>query len=180
MKILKVVGFLTIYWASHAYANQTPDIYLNQSLGFNIKGFNYQQSDFPCEIDKTLVLTLISQSKKEGIRMEPTASPDKISNGVIPVLAIDIEELVLNEKFRFGSNAKSNLPRVGVTAAIIKGEKGKDTITAKHTCAIASLNKFTPSSNILDMGTTTTVCKATQKCLRELSKDIVQWVEQAK
>lgn len=180
MKFLKVIGLLTVCWATHVCADQKPDIYLNQNLGFNIKGFSYQQSDFPCEIDKTLVLSLISQSKKEGIRMEPTGSPDKIFNGVIPVLAIDIEELVLNEKFRFGSKAKSNLPRVGVTAAIIKGENGKDTVTAKHTCAIATLKEFTPSSNILDMGTTTTVCKATQKCLRELSKDVVQWVEQTK
>lgn len=161
-------------------ANQTPEIYLNQNLGFNIPGFNYQQSEYPCEMDKVLVINLAERSKKEGIDMQPTGDPDKILNGTIPVLAIDVEELVLSKNFRFGSKSKSNLPRVKVTAALIKGQDGKDTVTAKHSCAIATLNEFTPSSDILDMGTTATVCKATQKCLRELSKDIVQWVEQVK
>ncbi len=166
--------------ALQAQANQSPEMYLNQNLGFNIPGFNYQQSDYPCELDKVLVLSLIERSKKEGIDMQPTGDPDKILNGKLPVLAIDVEELVLNKDFRFGSKSKSNLPRVKVTTALIKGQDGKDTVTAKHSCTIATLNEFTPSSDILDMGTTATVCKATQKCLRELSKDIVQWVEQVK
>lgn len=179
MKLLQLTGFLAICFASlNIQADQTPDIYLNQNLGFNIKGFNYQQADYPCEIDKTLVLNLIEGSKKKGVYMEPVGTADKIFNGKIPVLAIDVEELVLSKEFRFGSKASSNLPRVGVTAALIKSKD--NIVTAKHTCAIATLNEFTPSSNVLDMSNGTTVCKATQKCLRELSKDIVQWVEQVK
>lgn len=181
MKLNKLSGLLLMCFAIfETQADQTPDIYLNQNLGFNIPGFNYQQSEFPCDMDKVLVLNLVERSKKEGIDMQPTGDPDKILNGKLPVLAIDIEELVLNKDFRFGSKSKSNLPRVKVTAAVIKGQDGKDTVTAKHSCAIATLNEFTPSSDVLDMGTTATVCKATQKCLRELSKDIVQWVEQVK
>jgi hypothetical protein len=50
-------------------------------------------------------------------------------------------------------------------------------VIAKHTCAIMTLNEFTPSTNILDMGSTgTTVCSATRKCLRDLSKDVVEWM----
>ena len=181
MKLNKLSGLLLMCFAIlETHADQTPDIYLNQNLGFNIPGFNYQQSEFPCDMDKTLVLSLVERGRKEGIDMQPTGDPDKILKGTLPVLAIDIEELVLNKDFRFGSKSKSNLPRVKVTAALIKGQDGKDTVTAKHSCAIATLNEFTPSSDILDMGTTATVCKATQKCLRELSKDIVQWVEQVK
>lgn len=181
MKLNKLSGLLFLsFIALESWADQSPDMYLNQNLGFNIPGFNYQQSDYPCNIDKVLVLSLVERARKEGIDMQPTGDPNKILKGELPVLAIDIEELVLNKNFRFGSQSKSNLPRVKVTAALIKGENGKDAVTAKHSCAIATLNEFTPSSEILDMGTTATVCKATQKCLRELSKDIVQWVEQVK
>lgn len=178
MKLIQMAMLAIFSLSLPLQAEQTPDIYLNQNLGFNIEGFSYQQSEFPCEIDKTLALNLIAGSKKEGLYMEPVSTADKIFNGKIPVLAIDVEELVLSKEFRFGSKAKSNLPRVGVTAALIKGKD--NVVSAKHTCAIATLNEFTPSSNIMDMGTGTTVCKATQKCLRELSKDIVQWVEQVK
>ena len=108
--------------------------------------------------------------------MEAASTPDKISNGVIPVLAIDIEQLVLNEQFRFGTKSASNLPSVKVTAALITGKGEEGFVTAKHSCAIATLNEFTPSSNILDMGTTATVCSAARKCLDDLSKDIVQWI----
>lgn len=155
---------------------EAPLVYVNKNLGFNIEGYKYGQSEFPCEIDKVLVQDLIDRSKREGIRMESVATADKIRNGVIPVLAIDIEQLVLGEDFRFGSKSKSNLPRVQVTAALVTGEGPDDVVMAKHSCAIATLNELTPSSNVLDMGTVATVCSATHKCLRDLSKDIVQWI----
>jgi hypothetical protein len=87
---------------------------------------------------------------------------------------MDVEQLVLGgEEHTYGTETHSTLPKVQVTAAVIKG---KDMVTAKHTCAIATLREFTPSSSVLDLGTTTTVCAATRKCLKDLSKDIVDWV----
>ncbi len=154
---------------------KAPLVYVNQNLGFNVKGYKYKQSEFPCEIDKVLVGNLVDQARADGITLEPVSTADKIRNGTIPVLAIDIEQLVLGDaKRQFGTKQSSNLPKVQVTVALIKGD---DMVTAKHTCAIMTLNEFTPSTNVLDLGSTgTTVCSATRKCLGDLSKDVVDWM----
>jgi hypothetical protein len=154
---------------------KAPLVYINQNIGFNVKGYNYKQSEFPCNIDKVLVKNLVEQAKSDGIQLEPVGTADKILNGVIPVVAIDIEKLVLgNEERQFGTKQSNPLPKVQVTVALIKGKN--DMVTAKHTCAIMTLNEFTPSTNVLDLGTGTTVCSATRKCLKDLSKDVVAWV----
>jgi len=154
---------------------KAPLVYINQNIGFNVKGYNYKQSEYPCDIDKVLVSNLVEQAKKGGIRFEPVGTSDKILNGVIPVVAIDIEQLVLgNEERQFGTRQSNPLPKVQVTAALIKGQG--EMVTAKHTCAIMTLNEFTPSTSVMDMGTGVTVCDATRKCLRDLSKDVVAWV----
>ena len=152
-----------------------PSIYVNQNIGFNVEGYKYKQSEFPCDIDKVLVNDLVERAQVNGIKMEPVATIDKILNGVIPVLAIDIEQLVLGNERQFGTKQRSNLPKVQVTVALIKG--ADNMVTAKHTCAIMTLNEFTPSTDVLDLGSTgVTVCAATQKCLKDLSKDIIEWV----
>ncbi len=155
---------------------KTPLVYVNQNIGFNVKGYKYKQSEFPCNIDKVLVDNLVEQARSDGITLEPVGTIDKILNGTIPVLAIDIEQLVLgNEKRQFGTKQSSNLPKVQVTVALVKGKD--EMVTAKHTCAIMTLNEFTPSTNVLDLGNTgTTVCSATRKCLKDLSKDVVDWM----
>lgn len=159
-----------------ALSAKAPLVYVNKNLGFNVKGFKYKQSEFPCDIDKVLVENLVEQAHTNGIRMEPVSTADKIRNGVIPVLAIDIEQLVLGgEERQFGTKQTSNLPKVQVTAALVKGD---NMVTAKHMCAIVTLNEFTPSSDVLDLGSNgVTVCAATRKCLKDLSKDVVEWIE---
>jgi hypothetical protein len=152
-----------------------PLVYINQNIGFNVKGYKYKQSEFPCDIDKVLVSNLVDQAKSDGIRLEPVATADKILNGVVPVVAIDIEQLVLgDEKRQFGTKQTNSLPKVQVTVALIKGKD--DMVTAKHTCAIMTLNEFTPSTDVVDLGSGVTVCSATRKCLKDLSKDVVEWV----
>ena len=154
---------------------KAPLVYINQNIGFNVKGYKYKQSEFPCDIDKVLVSNIVDQAKRDGIRVEPIGTADKILNGVIPVVAIDIEQLVLgNEERQFGTKQSNTLPKVQVTVALIKGKD--DMVTAKHTCAIMTLNEFTPSTNVLDLGNGVTVCSATRKCLKDLSKDVVEWV----
>jgi hypothetical protein len=154
---------------------KAPLVYINQNIGFNVKGYNYKQSEYPCDIDKVLVKNLVAQAKSDGIQLEPVSTADKILNGVIPVVAIDIEQLVLgNEERQFGTKQSNPLPKVQVTVALIKGKD--DMVTAKHTCAIMTLNEFTPSTNVMDLGTGATVCSATRKCLKDLSKDVVAWV----
>ncbi len=154
-----------------------PLVYVNKNFGFNVKGFKYKQSEFPCEIDKVLVDNLIEESKAQGIRLESIGTADKINNGVVPVVAIDIEQLVLGgEKRQFGTKQESTLPKVQITAALVKN---KDSIvTAKHTCAIITLNELTPVTSVTDLGTYgVTMCSATRKCLKDLSKDVVDWIE---
>lgn len=153
---------------------ETPQAYINENFGFNVKGYKYSQSEFPCDIDKNLVTYMLEDGKKAGLRMEPAKTADKIRNGVIPVVAIDVEQLVLGSKeHTYGTDSHSTLPKVQVTAAVIKGENLE---LAKHTCAIATLNEITPSSSVLDLGTNVTVCSVTRRCLRDLSKDIIEWV----
>src|SRR5690606_19940345 len=106
-------------------------------IGFNIEGYKYEQAEFPCNVDTVLVKNLVERSKKAGVQMEAVATADKINNGVIPVVAIDIEQLVLNKEFRFGTSSKSNLPFVQVTTALITGKGETGFVTAKHSCAIA-------------------------------------------
>jgi hypothetical protein len=154
---------------------KAPLVYINQNIGFNVKGYKYKQSEFPCDIDKVLVSNLVDQAKSDGIRLEPVGTADKILNGVVPVVAIDIEQLVLgNETRQFGTKQSNPLPKVQVTVALIKGKDNM--VTAKHTCAIMTLNEFTPSTSVLDLGSGVTVCSATRKCLKDLSKDVVEWV----
>ncbi len=153
-----------------------PLVYVNQNFGFNVKGYKYAQAEYPCNIDKVLVENLISRAKSEGIRLEAISTIDKIQNGVIPILAIDVEQLVLgNQERQFGTKQDSSLPKVQITAAFVKN---KDSfVTAKHTCAIATLSEFSPTSDITDLGSNgVTICSATRKCLRELSKDVMEWV----
>lgn len=168
-------ALLTVSLVFPFMAAASPLVYVNQNVGFNVPGYKYKQSEFPCEIDKVLVGNLVERSQSSGVTLEPVGTADKILNGTIPVLAIDIEQLVLgDEKRQFGTKQKSNLPKIQVTVALIKGE---EIVTAKHTCAIMTLNEFTPSTNVLDLGSPgTTVCSATRKCLRDLSKDVVDWM----
>jgi len=156
-------------------SSKAPLVYVNKNIGFNVEGFKYKQSEFPCDIDKALVSNLVEQSAIDGIRLEPVSTADKIRNGVIPVLAIDVEQLVLGADHQFGTKRDSNLPKVQITAALVKGKD--NIVTAKHTCAIMTLNEFTPSTSVTDLGTNVTVCSATRKCLQDLSKDVVSWME---
>lgn len=175
MKLISIAFILTALGASPllAYAkDEQAQVYINQNIGFNVPGYKYEQNAFPCEIDKKLVAFLVEDGRKSGLEVTAVGTAEKIQNGKIPVIAIDIEQLVLNKDFQMGARSSGVLPKVQVTAAVIKGD---GLTTAKHTCAIATLNEFTPSSSVLDLGTNVTVCDATHKCLKDLSKDIVEW-----
>jgi len=152
---------------------QKPLVYVNKNFGFNVPGYKYEQAELPCDIDKNLVELLIKDGTKSGLTMEAVDTAEKVHNGTIPVLVIDIEQLALGKDYSFGTKGKEHLPKVQVTAGIIQGQELQ---TAKHTCAIATLNELTPSSDVLDLGAYMSVCSVTQKCLRDLSKDIVEWV----
>ncbi|HEY7886023.1 MAG TPA: hypothetical protein VIC08_13855 [Cellvibrionaceae bacterium] len=173
-----ITSLLTLCLSAASWANaDTPQLYLNQNLGFNVPGYNYAQSEYPCDLDKVLVQSIIDRGAAQKLQIEAAGTADKLQNASIPVLAIDIEALVLGEE-QFGTRSRSNLPSVKVTTALIHEDLPEGFVTATHSCAIATLNQLTPSSNVLDMGTYGhTVCSATHKCLNDLGKDIVQWVK---
>jgi len=155
-----------------------PDIYLNKHFGFNVEGYNYKQSELPCNIDKVLSEKIVNDAKQENIRVEATGKASEVRDGDLPVLAIDIEALVLgSEEYTYGTRSRSNLPSARVTVALVKHKPEQSFTSAEHSCAIATLNELTPSTNILDLGSMGhTVCSAMEQCLDDLSKDIVQWV----
>lgn len=175
MNRLVVVGFFACVVSGWAAAKAPGKVYLNENVGFNVKGYKYAQKSFPCEVDKKLIVSLLDQGKKQNLPMDLVGTPEKLRNGTIPVLAVDIEQLALGkEGFNFSRSKNNSLPMIQVTAAIITGG---NVVSSKHTCAFATLNEFTPSSNILDLGTTTTVCRAIRKCVGDLGKDIMTWAE---
>ncbi len=158
-----------------------PTVLLNENIGFNVKGYKYEQSSFPCDIDKELVKSLVKRAKSEDFTIKAVNSHAEISNANAPLLAIDIESLSLGDKeHNYGHRVKDAvLPSVEVTAALIKSQTEGDYVMAKHSCAIANLAELAmnSSTNLMDLGTYgVTVCKATKICLDDLSKDIVQWV----
>jgi hypothetical protein len=175
MNRLAVVNLLVcLGWAS-GVAAAPAKVYLNESVGFNVKGYKYTQKTFPCEVDKKLIVSLLDQGKKQNLPMELVGTPEKLRNGTIPVLAVDIEQLALGkEGFNFSRSKNNSLPMIKATAAIITGG---NVVSSKHTCAFATLSEFTPASSVLDLGTATTVCRAMRKCVGDLGKDIMTWAE---
>jgi hypothetical protein len=162
-----------------AWADTQPQIYLNENLGFNVEGYNYTQSQYPCDIDKVLVEKIIQRGNSDKLRIEAVNTPEKVRSGEIPVLAIDIEALVLgSDEFTFGTRSRSNLPSVRVTAALVHDSLPDGFVTARHSCAIATLSELAPRSSVLDLDAGGhTVCSATHRCLNDLSRDIVRWVK---
>ena len=164
-------------WAEPA--EPETQLYLNRNFGFNVEGYKYDQETFPCDLENKLVESLILQGSRKGLMIEAVGTSDKVFNSEIPVLAIDIDSLVLgSSEHNYGKRTRNTLPSVGVTAALILDYENAKYDTAKHSCAIATIQEVGPSgSNVLDLGTYgTTVCSATHKCLGDLSKDIIEWI----
>lgn len=181
MKVLILVSVFIVSLVSVNAVAQTKEVYLNRDIGFNVKGYKYNQEELPCEVDKYLVEDLVERGKKQDLNFTTVGTGDKIDKPNAPVLAIEIDSLSLGkEGFNFGRRGADNvLPAVKVTAALIRGEDQGGNVLAKHSCAILHVNEVSPgSSGILDMGTYgVTVCDATKKCLRELNNDVVDWVK---
>lgn len=155
-------------------AEKNADLYINQNIGFNVEGYKYTQQEFPCQLDQLLVSHLIDESEQRQIQARAIGSYEEINNGVIPVLAIDVEQLVLTEDVQYGPKSQHPLPKVAVNTALVVGD---EVVMQPHSCAITALSEFTSSSNILDMGTVATVCTAINRCVNRMSDDIIEWVQ---
>lgn len=180
MKILLktlLIGLGVITTSLNANAKPS-DIYINKYVGFNVEGYSYQQPALPCDVDNKLVNLLAERGQKSDFAVEVVDTKEKINNGTIPVVLIDIEKLVLDEKHNYGVDTNYHLPKIQITAGLLQGS---DIETAKHTCAIAT------SSSQLVMPTdkvefdhpaqTNTTCMRVQRCLEDLSKDVFDWIK---
>jgi len=170
LKTGALIGCLCL--TSIGVAASTP-VYLNANIGFDVTGFNYQQPEFPCDVDKQLAEFIVKKGADQGLSVQTVTTSDKVHNTTIPVLAIDIEQLVLTEDVQYGTKSTQVLPKIVLKTAL---NMNGDVTLAKHQCAIATLSEFTSSSDILDMGTVATVCSAVRKCSREVSDDVVAWL----
>lgn len=156
-------------------SEQKPLVYVSENIGFNVEGYKYKQAALPCEVDIKLAELLIKTGNKSGLTMEGVTSAEKIRNGKVPVLLIDIEQLSLRQGETYGKSKNFNIPKVQITAAVLKGEHLE---TAKHTCAITSADKFTMPSDSIKLKTPgAPSCAAAKKCLNDLSKDVIEWLK---
>ncbi len=187
MNTFKLLSMMTLtVVASYAQANNYIDegsaaLILNKNLGFNVKGFNYDQKQFPCDIDKVLIEKIVEKAKNDKLIVKTSGDSKVINKATIPVLAIDIDGLSLGDKGpKYGKNVDTALPSVKATVALIDKNSAEGFVTAKHSCAIATISEVTPAagSSVLDLGGFgVTVCSATHKCLNDLSSDIIDWVK---
>lgn len=178
IKYLLPTLLVLVHLPSAAHSADKPHLYLNPALGFDVEGYNYSQPEFPCQFDSVLVEKIIDYAASKGLTVQASSADDKLADAAIPILAIDIEALSLREDYSFGSRSSSNLPSARVAAALIGKRFPEGFVSAKHSCAIATLSEVAPSSSVLDLGTYgVTVCSATHKCLARLARDIVNWAE---
>ena len=146
--------------------------------GLTYPVINTTQSELPCKIQETMVTELEKKAAGKNIRVERISSADKLATLSGPLLAVDIESLVLGDKeHSYGVKSTNALPAIEITSAYIDKKSGNYT-TKKHQCSYSGLSDFTPTSDITDLGGgNTSVCSATQKCLSKLSTDVIKWVE---
>lgn len=175
-KLLSITLISLCAFSTNIFAkDKNPLIYVNKNIGFNVTDYKYNQPEFPCSIDINLVDSLITQSSKADITMESVETAEKIRNGKIPVVLIDIEKLVLGEEHKYGEKTNSHLPKIQITAALLKGN---DLQTAKHTCAIAMFSDPLMSTDVITYNRPPVArCEAVNKCLKDISKDVVEWLQ---
>lgn len=176
MKTLIYIALMSLCAFTTSASETKPLVYINKNVGFNVEGYDYKQPALPCDIDNNLVNLLIKKGNKSSLNMEAVESKEKVRNGTVPVVLIDIEQLVLGEEHNYGEATNSNLPKIQITAGLLKG---KDLQTTKHTCAIATTQNelLMPTDKVTYNLPAGSVCIAAQKCLEDISKDIVTWLK---
>lgn len=169
--------FLLSVYSAAVFANVAEArYYLNPHVGFDVEGFNYQQKQFPCRADSVLIERFEKRAGEYGIVFDTLHKPAKPLHNYQPLIAIDVTELVLTDDVAYGKNPQHPLPKMAINLAIVNGD---DRVISKQSCAISSLSEFTSSSDILDMGTVTTVCGALERCIGRLAKDSLQWIKES-
>ena len=175
---IAMTALLTACGSSNPQLSETaPTVLINTHLGFNVEGYKYKQSEIPCDIDTTLVEDLVRNGLKENIRMEAVSTADRIISPSAPLLAIDIDGLILgSEEHSYGDSSSSHLPSIKVSSALMHPKDKNFLHTSQHSCSILTLSEFSTGSGVMDLNSGVTICSATRKCVNEVSKDIVKWL----
>lgn len=142
-------------------------VYINENVGFAVKGYSYKQDGLVCDIDNYLVNALVDKAAAKNIKLVRV----KTASQQGPLLALDIESLVLGQNKReyIGNNAVE--PEIGVAAGLLVKGRSPELTTISHQCVafsdqMALSNAAAGSSN----------CSSLNKCARRVSGDIVDWV----
>lgn len=142
-------------------------VYINENVGFAVKGYSYEQDGLVCDIDKYLVTALVDKAAAKNINLVRT----KVVSQQGPLLALDIESLVLgqNERAYIGNNAVE--PKIGVAAGLlIKGRAPELTAISQQCVAFSDQMAL---SNAAAGGSN---CSSLNKCARRMSGDIIDWL----
>lgn len=142
-------------------------VYINENVGFAVKGYSYKQDGLVCDIDNYLIDAMVDKAAAQNINLVRVKTVSQ--NG--PLLALDIESLVLgqNKRTYIGNNAVE--PEVGVAAGLLIEGRTPELTTISHQCVafsdqMALNNSAGGSSN----------CSSLNKCARRVSADIVDWL----
>lgn len=142
-------------------------VFINENVGFAVKGYSYEQDGLVCDIDNYLINTLVDRAAEKNINLVRVKTAAQQG----PLLALDIESLVIGQNKRdyVGNNAVE--PEIGVAAGLLVKGRAPELTTISHQCVafsdqVALSNTAGGSSN----------CSNLNKCARRMSGDIIDWL----
>lgn len=142
-------------------------VYINENVGFAVKGYSYKQDGLVCDIDNYLVGVMVDKAASKNINLirVKTASQDG------PLLALDIESLELgqNKRSYIGNNAVD--PEIGVAVGLLIGGLTPGLTTISYHCVA-----FSDQIALNDSVGGSSNCSNLNKCARRVSADIVDWL----
>lgn len=142
-------------------------VYINENVGFAVKGYSYKQDGLVCDIDNYLVSALIDKAAAQNINLVRV----KTATQQGPLLALDIESLVLgqNQREYIGNNAVE--PEIGVAAGLIIKSRVPELTSISQQCVA-----FSDQMAISNVAGGNSNCSSLNRCVRRVSGDIIDWL----
>lgn len=143
-------------------------VYLNKSIGFDVAGYNYSQTDLVCDLDSYLVDSLVSRASDHNIQI--LDSSQSVGASGTPIIAVDIDELVIGQNDQDFTGHMLVEPKLGITLALIDGDQGMINRTSSSCVSFGNQlvleNAASGRSN----------CGLLKQCARRLSDDVMAWL----
>lgn len=137
-------------------------VYINENVGFAVKGYSYKQDGLVCDIDNYLVGAMVDKAASKNINLirVKTASQDG------PLLALDIDALVLGQ-----SAGAAVEPEISIKAGLLVEGRSPELTTTGHQCVA-----FSDQMALENLAGGRSNCSNLNKCARRVSADIVDWL----